>query len=252
MKMDKLLHLHNQYISRSITYFILNYVKNLKNFLELQLTENSANRQTIFDVIVEKWLHDSATEDDRSAGHPQLLDTHQQWAEREARQLAERLGLPPDYADMLAIAARLHDEGKRAPLWQKAFKAPKDGAYAKTRGPVNVKLLDGYRHEFGSLPVAAKDSEFVELPVELQELALHLIAAHHGFARPVISITGCADAPPSALESRAREVALRFAQLQKRWGPWGLAWWEALLRAVDQQASRDNDAEDSTSTEEGQ
>ncbi len=203
-------------------------------------------------LIVEKWLHDSATEDDRSAGHPQLLDTHQQWAEREARQLAERLGLPPDYADMLAIAARLHDEGKRAPLWQKAFKAPKDGDYAKTRGPADVKALIGYRHEFGSLPVAAKDSEFAELPADLQELALHLIAAHHGFARPVISITGCPDAPPSALESRAREVALRFARLQKRWGPWGLAWWEALLRAVDQQASRDNDAEDSTSTEEGE
>ena len=37
-------------------------------------------------------------------------------------------------------------------------------------------------------------------------------------------------------------MALRFARLQKRWGPWGLAWWEALLRAADQQASRDNEA----------
>jgi CRISPR-associated endonuclease/helicase Cas3 len=43
------------------------------------------------------------------------------------------------------------------------------------------------------------------------------------------------------LEERTREVALRFARLQKRWGPWGLAWWEALLRAADVQASRDND-----------
>ncbi len=37
-------------------------------------------------------------------------------------------------------------------------------------------------------------------------------------------------------------MALRFARLQKRWGPWGLAWWEALLRAADQQASRDLEA----------
>jgi CRISPR-associated endonuclease/helicase Cas3 len=43
------------------------------------------------------------------------------------------------------------------------------------------------------------------------------------------------------LEERARDVAMRFARLQKRWGPWGLAWWEALLRAADAQASRDND-----------
>jgi CRISPR-associated endonuclease/helicase Cas3 len=41
------------------------------------------------------------------------------------------------------------------------------------------------------------------------------------------------------LEENTTEIALRFARLQKRWGPWGLAWWEALLRAADQLASRD-------------
>ncbi len=199
-------------------------------------------------LIVEKWLSDAATEDDRSAGHLQLLDMHQQWAVRRARELAERLGLPPEYTEMLAIAARLHDEGKRAKRWQRAFNAPRNGdaVYAKTPGPLNVALLDGYRHEFGSLPIALKSADFLTLSGDLQDLALHLIAAHHGFARPITSIGGCEDAPPSALEERARDVALRFARLQKRWGPWGLAWWEALLRAADQQASRDNDAADLT------
>ena len=196
-------------------------------------------------LIVEKWLHDAATEDDGSAGHPQSLDTHQRWAACRAHKLAQRLGLPEDYAKMLAIAARLHDEGKRAKRWQRAFNAPTDGDYAKTLGPINQARLDGYRHEFGSLKVAAKHDDLLKLPDDLQDLALHLVAAHHGFARPVISVNGCEDAPPSALEERARDVALRFARLQKRWGPWGLAWWEALLRASDQQASRDNDAADS-------
>jgi CRISPR-associated endonuclease/helicase Cas3 len=202
-------------------------------------------------LIVEKWLYDAATEDDRSAGHPQLLDTHQQWAERRALELAKRLNLPDDYTEMLRIAARLHDEGKKAKRWQLAFNAKSDGVYAKTRGPVNVALLDGYRHEFGSLPVVANDSDFIKLHIDLQNLALHLIAAHHGFARPVTSASGCEDAPPSALEERTQEVALRYARLQKRWGPWGLAWWESLLRAVDQQASRDNDTEDSAAAKEG-
>lgn len=202
-------------------------------------------------LIVDKWRGDAATEDDRAiATRPQLLDDHQTWAEDRARQLAKRLGLPDAYADMLGIAARLHDEGKQARRWQRAFNAKSDGLYAKTRGPVNVALLDGYRHEFGSLPFAAKDERLCKLPEDLRDLALHLIAAHHGFARPIIGTNGCEDAPPSALEERAREVALRFARLQKRWGPWGLAWWEALLRAADQQASRDNDATDSAAAKE--
>lgn len=195
-------------------------------------------------LIVEKWLHDGATEDDRSTGHPQLLDIHQRWAICRSREIGTRLCLPNDYIEMLAIAARLHDEGKKAKRWQRAFNALEDGVYAKTCGPLNVALLDGYRHEFGSLPVAENDPGFLELPSHLKDLLLHLIAAHHGFARPIIAVRGCQDAPPSALEDRAREVALRFARLQKRWGPWGLAWWESVFRAADQQASRDNDAED--------
>ena len=149
---------------------------------------------------------------------------------------------------MLATAARLHDEGKRASNWQRAFRAEHDakkfkidGPLAKTRGPINQAVLGGYRHEFGSLPYAKNDPQFEKLSNDLQELVLHLIAAHHGYARPVIATEGCEDAPPSKLEERAWKVALRYARLQKRWGPWGLAWWEALLRAADAQASHDND-----------
>src|SRR5260370_42575185 len=141
---------------------------------------------------------------------------------------------------MLCAAAAVHDEGKNTTRWQGAFNAPKDNVYAKTPGPINFALLDGYRHEFGSLGTIVSDARISQLPNELRELAVHLVAAHHGFARPVIGIDGCEDAPPSVLEERAREVALRFASMQKRWGPWGLAWWESLLRAADQQASRKN------------
>ena len=203
-------------------------------------------------LVVEKWRHDAATEEDRSAGRPQALDEHQSWTAQKARDLAKRLGLKDAYIEMLVCAARLHDEGKRAELWQRAFNAPDSRTvYAKTKGPLNQALLNGYRHEFGSLPYAQVDAGLKSLPPDMQDLVLHLIAAHHGQARPVISTKSCEDAPPSALEERARDVALRFARLQKRWGPWGLSWWEALLRAADQQASRDNDARDNAKTEEG-
>ena len=176
-----------------------------------------------------------------TSSHPQLLNEHQAWTEVCARKIAAAVGLTGNYAKTLAIAAHLHDEGKKAARWQEAFNAPKNGIYAKTKGPLFQSRLGGYRHEFGSLPHAENNEAFRQLPSDLQDLVLHLIAAHHGRARPVIETKGCEDAPPSRLEERACDVALRFARLQKRWGPWGLAWWESLLRAADQQASREND-----------
>jgi CRISPR-associated endonuclease/helicase Cas3 len=193
-------------------------------------------------LVIEKWRHDAATEEDRSASNPQLLDEHQSWAEGRARGLAKALALDDELVDALAMAALLHDEGKRAARWQRAFNALADGVYAKTEGPINYRLLDAYRHELGSILRVESDARVRALSEERRDLVLHLIAAHHGFARPAIGTSGCEEAPPSILEEKAAEIALRFARLQARWGPWGLAWFEALLRAADQQASRDNDA----------
>jgi CRISPR-associated endonuclease/helicase Cas3 len=195
-------------------------------------------------LVVEKWRQDAATEDDRSAAKPQLLEEHQSSTEEHARRLAEALGLDGGHTQVLALAARLHDEGKRATRWQRAFNAPVDGIYAKTEGPINYRLLDGYRHELGSILRVESDERIRQLCDEQRDLVLHLIATHHGFARPLIPTSGCEDLPPSALEEKAAEVALRFARLQARWGPWGLAWWETLLRAADHQASRNAAAGD--------
>ncbi len=202
-------------------------------------SETSEDGETTRWLVVEKWQQDAATEDDRSAATPQLLEEHQSAAEGHARRLAKALGLDDGHTDVLALAARLHDEGKRAARWQRAFNAPVEGVYAKTEGPINYRLLDGYRHELGSLLRTEDDERIRRLSEEDRDLVLHLIVAHHGFARPVIGTGGCEDLPPSALEEKAAEVALRFARLQARWGPWGLAWWETLLRAADQHASRD-------------
>lgn len=195
-------------------------------------------------LVVRKWRHDAATEEDRAAGHPQLLTDHQAWTEERAEALGKRLQLSDRGVTLLKIAARLHDEGKKAKIWQRAMKAPDARPYAKTRGPAAPKLLNGYRHEFGSLTYVEKDAAFLALSSDEQDLVLHLVAAHHGYARPLIGTNGVEDLPPSVLKTRAQEVALRYFRLSERWGPWGLAYWESLLRAADQQASRDNDKGD--------
>jgi CRISPR-associated endonuclease/helicase Cas3 len=193
-------------------------------------------------LLIEKWREVAATEDDRSTGKPQLLDEHQARAGKHARLLAQAIGLREELKNALVLAACLHDEGKRASRWQRSFHAPNNGVYAKTQGPIDYRLLDGYRHELGSLLRVEDNDDIRRLPDNLRDLVLHLITVHHGFGRPLIGISGCEDKPPSLLKNKATEIAIRFARLHECWGPWGLAWLESLVRAADQQASREDNA----------
>jgi len=192
-------------------------------------------------LVIDERKAEAGSEDSRAlSNREQTLSDHSEVAQSIAHRLSKSLGLPTDYVELLALAARLHDEGKDLWRWQRAFNAPRDAVYAKTKGPANLKLLDGYRHEFGSLIKIEGEAEFQRLPSDQQDLLLHLVAAHHGNARPLISARNAEGAGVTP-EIRALEVALRFERLQRRWGPWGLAWWESLLRAADQEASREND-----------
>ena len=180
------------------------------------------------------------------SSEPQTLDDHTKAIVSEVERLVKVLGLAPELAAVLRIAARLHDLGKSRKLWQRAMGAPNGGAvYAKTEGGGNPALLrlgeETYRHEFGSLREAESDAELNSLIPELRDLALHLIASHHGFARPVIAAVD-PDEPLSQSAARAPDIALRYIRLQKRWGWWGLAWIEALLRAADWLASAAHDS----------
>ena len=201
----------------------------------------SAADRTVTWLIVEKWRGAASEEDSHAvAPAPQGLEEHQEWAAREADRIASELGLEHKDRAMLVAAARRHDDGKRVPRWQRAFNAPRNGGpYAKTPGPLNRHVLNGYRHEFQSV-LDAEDNglDGLDRPDPRFELALHMIAAHHGHARPAIGIEGCDRLPPTAAAGRAYEIGQRFARLQREWGPWGLAWWEALLRSADRRASR--------------
>lgn len=152
----------------------------------------------------------------------------------------------------LRLAAAYHDQGKAADRWQKAFRGSRPltaqrktgepllvgGPFAKSVCPQhNQQILSGYRHEFGSLFDDEAQSALDAVDAETADLARHLIAAHHGHARPVISTEGVDQVPPSRAAAEATAVALRFADLQARLGPWRLAWLEALLRAADVKAS---------------
>ena len=197
-------------------------------------------------LIVSKRRDAGESEDARAvARKAQRLDEHRQWAGEEAARTADVLGLGAADKAMLISAARHHDDGKAAPRWQRAFGAMLEGGpYAKTTKAPNQHVLNGFRHELKSVLDAEKNGlDAVDHADVRFDLALHLMAAHHGHARPAISVEGYDDLPPSEAEAAAHAIAMRFARLQREWGPWGLAWWEALLRAADQAASRRLDEE---------
>ena len=209
--------------------------------LAVPLQQSPDGDSTAVWLVVEK-QRGAMTDEEARAMAPvyQTLHEHQAQVASEAARIAAALNLAEEDRAMLVAAARHHDDGKRASRWQRAFNAKCEGGpYAKTPGPLNRKVLNGYRHEFQSMLDAEETGlDGLDRPHPRFDLALHLIAAHHGRARPAIGIEGCDSLPPTAAAHRAREAAVRFARLQRQWGPWGLAWWEALLRAADQRASR--------------
>ena len=153
----------------------------------------------------------------------------------------------PDLRRCIIVAARLHDLGKNRAQWQRnlgnlAYDSAKpETILAKSAPGMRVRnVAEHYRHEFGSLNDTAGEVEFAALNDAERDIILHIVAAHHGRARPHFpadEILDYTSGSPEKLAALATEVPRRFARLQKRFGRWGLAWLESILRAADYAAS---------------
>jgi CRISPR-associated endonuclease/helicase Cas3 len=140
----------------------------------------------------------------------------------------------------LELAASFHDLGKKREIWQRSIGNPNpQDWYAKSGAAWKPLEITGYRHEFGSLLDVQHKPEFQNLNEETEQLVLHLIAVHHGRGRPHFPRAEAfdPDRPQSDAERIAVEVPQRFARLQRKYGRWGLAYLESLLRAADIEAS---------------
>jgi CRISPR-associated endonuclease/helicase Cas3 len=170
---------------------------------------------------------------------PRTVDQHDADVERYAKTLAQKIGLDDGTATLLGIAGARHDRGKDREWWQKAIGNFGDKPLAKsTNTAFDHTLNQGYRHEFGSLVETERDEELLNHPD--RDLILHLIAAHHGYARPHFPARAYDRNQPRALNQTTAEEAMhRFARLQRKYGWWQLAYLEAVLKAADALASRD-------------
>ena len=196
----------------------------------------------------------------------------------EAMERALSLLAMDDVAEAFRRAARLHDWGKADDRFQAmlqrasrtdAWLSPDQTAplLAKSDG---VPQTSHQRREARQRPAFPRASATRcsrsswpncagDMPADTaeRELILHLIAAHHGYGRPFAPVVRD-DEPPavecegvalSADQRRERPphrfdsgIAERFWSLTRRFGWWGLAYLEALLRLADQQASANEDA----------
>lgn len=208
-------------------------------------------------------------EDDVSAsgishknGQPVRLESHLRGVELFTRRYAEGCGLPEDLTDAVARAGLLHDLGKADPRFQallsgtgrwlggaylaKSGQMPKGRTHA--RAQETTEYPKGGRHELLSVRLAESAGGLLPESPELRDLTLHLIASHHGYCRPFAPVVRDTANVASAfalngarmhwsgstgLERLDSGVAERYWCLVRRYGWWGLAWLEALLRLAD-------------------
>lgn len=220
-------------------------------------------------VVSGRFAEADAGHDEGSISFPVFLERHLSDVARTVERIAEALGLGEAERESLLQAARLHDSGKADPRFQALLhggdplaarfaprllakgEAARQSLSAWRAQWAHSGLPDDFRHELISVLLARHGPE----PVE-DELALHLIASHHGRCRPfapVVAdnggdlvyngrrITGeqrvCE--APHRLDSG---VAERFWMLTRRYGWWGLAYLESLLRLADWNASQEEAA----------
>lgn len=198
---------------------------------------------------------------------PVALAEHQQGVAKTVATLAHACGLTHELQRDLAMAAALHDLGKLDPRFQVMLYGGDEVAAAigEPRAKSGTDLRDrrqvqrvwersglprGYRHEATSLALVSAAPEWLQGAYD-RDLVLHLIASHHGCARPfmpVVSDEGAvqyrmrwqetqAAIPPDGLSALDAGVAERFWRLTRRYGWYGLAYLEAILRLGDHRQS---------------
>lgn len=160
---------------------------------------------------------------------PISIEEHNDMVSKHAGDMAKNLGLD-DLAGALILAGKHHDDGKRNAFWQECMGIEPGALLAK---PINgrTRPVGGYRHELASA------LDLLEEVVD--DLTIHLVASHHGHSRPHFK--------PNATNNTEYEFdvndrivfAERYITLTKKYGPWGLAYLESLLKAADWKGSGD-------------
>ena len=201
------------------------------------------------------------------------LEEHLGGVARWASRFARGAGLSREMERDLELAARFHDLGKADHRMQAMFhggntwaaaasdtmlaksaQLPSDlGAFRRAREACAYPV--GFRHELVSVRLIESVSDLLDTAAD-RDLVLHLVTSHHGYGRPFAPVVEDPDpvsvevdvfgysmsvSSRTELERLDSGVAERFWKLARRYGWWGLAWLEALVRVADQRRSAEEE-----------
>lgn len=204
-----------------------------------QPSEDGEQESESCDLMLLASASEAALENPETARFRQTLTEHTDSIVSYVGGIADCLGLESSIKSALVVAAKWHDRGKNCAIWQRyACNTNRAEPLAKSRNYLHGSVLRGYRHEFSSI-LEADGCEELRSHAE-RDLVLHLVAAHHGRARPHFDPHAFDNEKFTTADNEraAVEVMRRFGRLQQRFGRWGLAWLESLLRCADIAASR--------------
>lgn len=168
---------------------------------------------------------------------PQSIEDHNDAVKGAAERIAGSLSPGAGLEEAVAEAGARHDLGKAHRHWQECMHGDESKPLAKTASRMRPLNLGGFRHEFESM---RRSYDGLAGHPE-RDLVLHLIAAHHGWARPCFrpnAGAGAAEAEAAEAEKDHMGAMRRYAALERRFGPWGLAWLEGIVRGADWQSSK--------------
>lgn len=189
-----------------------------------------------------------------------LLEQHCASVGAIAATLARAIGLSPEVSAAVEAAGRFHDLGKSDPRFQRWLdpSAVSEDLLAKSTGSRlrwrAARTASGWpaggRHEALSARLVQSWLDESGDPDWDSDLVIHLVLSHHGYGRPLVRPV--ADEEPTEVthqvEGRTVTVSgnlgecdwgqpARFRRCCERYGYWGLAMAEAVVRQSDHLAS---------------
>jgi CRISPR-associated endonuclease/helicase Cas3 len=200
---------------------------------------------------------------------PVTLTVHHAAVRRRCGQIAAALGLPSDLREVLEDAAGWHDLGKTEDRFQIMLHNGDACEAALAAEPLAKSGLDpadrlawrraarlsrmpaGARHEAWSAALVAEHLRHTGPYPGDHDLLIHLVAAHHGYARPLArlvldpaprTVTALIDGHKATIASEHTvdlDQPARFARLNDRYGRWGLALLETVVRCADMTVSEE-------------